>query len=138
MIHAYERTIEVTYDPADSNYKWVRSSEGWIGGVCEGLAKSFDIPVWAMRLIWVLGTFLSIGTGILFYALFAFCLPDQHSIYEAERKKVLGVCLRLSRALNLEVGIVRIATFTFLGLAMRPPFLDPLVFFSESVLVDQE
>lgn len=109
-MHTQERIAEVVYDPSDQSYRWLRSSSGWIGGVCEGLARSFSMPVWAMRLIWVLGTFLALGTGVLFYAIFAYCLPDEHNAYEVEQKKVLGVCLRLSRALNMEVGLVRVLT----------------------------
>ena len=116
MTHTSERTVEVIYHPSDSEYKWVRSSEGWLAGVCEGLAESFNMPVWAMRAIWILGTLLSVGTGLFAYAILAYCLPEKHRVHEAEQKKVLGVCLRLSRALNMEVAVVRVLTI-FLALA---------------------
>lgn len=117
MENTYERMTEVVYHPNDKDtYKWVRSSQGWLAGVCEGLAPRFGMPIWAMRLIWVLGTLLAFGTGIFLYLILALCLPEENSLHEAENKKALGVCLRLSRAFNMEVGLVRVLT-VLLGLA---------------------
>ncbi len=35
--------------------------EGWIGGVCAGVAYKFEIPVWIVRLVWALAVF---GAGL--------------------------------------------------------------------------
>ena len=94
----------------DQDYKWVRASDGMLAGVCKGLADSFKVPLWAMRLIWVLATLLAFGTGLLVYAILAYCLPERNRISLGEQRKFLGVCLRLSRAFNMEAGLVRALT----------------------------
>lgn len=38
-----------------------------IAGVCSGIAEYFDVDVAIVRIIWVLGTILSIGMGIIAY-----------------------------------------------------------------------
>lgn len=111
-----DTTSEIVYHPADEDYKWVRSENGWIAGVCQGLADSFNLPVGVLRACVVLFTFLAFGTGLLVYLILAFCLPEKNSVALSEQKKLLGVCLRLSRAFNLEVGLVRALT-VFLALA---------------------
>lgn len=43
-----------------------------IAGVCGGLAESFNVDSTIIRLIWVLGAFVSGGLGILFYIICMF------------------------------------------------------------------
>lgn len=53
-----------------------------VGGVCAGLAHYFDLdPVWA-RLIYVLFTCLTVGTGILFYLLLMIIIPRAETTAE--------------------------------------------------------
>jgi phage shock protein PspC (stress-responsive transcriptional regulator) len=53
-----------------------------VGGVCSGLAHYFDIdPVW-IRLIYVLFTALTVGTGILFYILLMVIIPRAETTAE--------------------------------------------------------
>ena len=112
-----ERTARVDFHPGDSQtYKWVRSHGGWIAGVCEGLSQSFGLPVWALRLGWVLLALFSLGLGALLYMFAALSLPTEDTIAQVERKRMLGVCLRLSQAFQMEVGLVRILAL-LMGLA---------------------
>lgn len=48
-----------------------------IAGVCGGLAEYFNIDPSIIRVIWVLGTFASIGLGILAYVILALVLPEK-------------------------------------------------------------
>ena len=115
--NSQHKSADVVYHPTDNqDYKWVRSSNGVFAGVCEGLARSLNIPTWAMRLLWIILTFAAFGTGLIIYLILAFCLPDEHSIPKSEQSKFMGVCLRLSRAFNIEVGVIRALT-VFLALA---------------------
>ena len=117
MNHSNYRNADVVFHPGDSqNSKWVRSTHGWLAGVCEGLSRQFGMPVWSLRTIWVLFTLLSFGTGVAIYFVLAICLPDDRNLAFVENKKLLGVCVRLSRLFNLEVGVVRALT-VLLGLA---------------------
>lgn len=38
-----------------------------IAGVCSGFAEYFDVDPALVRILWVLGTILSIGAGIILY-----------------------------------------------------------------------
>ena len=48
-----------------------------IAGVCGGLGESLNIDPNIIRVLWVFGTFMSIGVGILLYLILAFLLPEQ-------------------------------------------------------------
>jgi phage shock protein PspC (stress-responsive transcriptional regulator) len=51
-----------------SEKKLYRSrSQKMLGGVCGGLSEYFDVDVSVVRVLWVIGTLLSIGLGILAY-----------------------------------------------------------------------
>jgi|GEM_PF-6472970 len=84
--------------------QWMRSQNGWVAGVCEGLAESFDFPVFWVRLAWGLSLFM--GFGFLLYIVAAFCVPERGS--EVVKKKFLGVCYRLSKSLNFDLSFIRI------------------------------
>jgi phage shock protein PspC (stress-responsive transcriptional regulator) len=59
---------------------------------------------------------LAWGTGLALYIICWICMPRADRVLEAQRGRVLGVCFRLSRALNVDVAIVRIlALFAALG-----------------------
>ena len=91
--------------------KWVRSRDGLIAGICEGLGVSLDISPWLLRAIWLLAVF-AFGSGILLYFMFWFSLPrvDRHE--SQIQKKFLGVCYRLSKKMDMDVGLVRFITLT--------------------------
>ena len=51
-----------------NNKKLVRPRNGRkISGVCLGIAEYFGIDVTVIRVLWVLGTLLFLGTGIILY-----------------------------------------------------------------------
>lgn len=62
-------------------FRWIRDSrlsrtdDRWIGGVCGGLARRFDISPTLMRAL-LLGSALLFGFGAAFYAFAWFLLPD--------------------------------------------------------------
>lgn len=86
--------------------KWVRAKDGALCGVCKGLARALDMPVGALRLIWMVSV-LFLGAGLGIYILFAVALPREDKVAEAGEARLLGVCARISRRSDLEVGIVR-------------------------------
>lgn len=90
---------------ATSN-RWVRSQNGLIAGVCEGVARRFRIDPWLVRILWLVSV-LALGTGVLLYVVLAFSLPREDRLATAHDKRVLGVCSRLSRASGIDVGLVR-------------------------------
>ncbi|MBP9673720.1 MAG: PspC domain-containing protein [Bacteriovoracaceae bacterium] len=100
---------------------FVRSTQGKIGGVCLGLANSFDTEVWIFRTICILTCFLW-GSGILLYLILMLILPREDQLEKYHQKKILGVCLKLSKKINAELGVVRLISFLLLfaslGLAL--------------------
>lgn len=53
-----------------NNKKLVRPRNGRkISGVCLGIAEYFGIDVTVIRVLWVLGTLLFLGTGIILYSM---------------------------------------------------------------------
>ena len=89
--------------------RWVRSQDGILAGVCSGLSHSFGVDTWLVRLIWLIAV-LAFGTGVLAYILLAICLPREDQLRLAYQKRILGVCARLAKKFDLDVGIVRFAT----------------------------
>ncbi len=97
------------------NQPVTRSTNGVLAGVCAGIAERFDVPAWAVRVLWLLFV-LAWGTGIAFYLVCFICIPRSDRAAEAQKPKLLGVCFRLSRALAIDVSIIRvIAVFAALG-----------------------
>jgi phage shock protein C len=93
---------------------WVRSKDGIFFGVCKGLAESFGFHPWLLRLILLVAIFF-FGVGFMIYLIFAITLPRQDRVLESREAKIMGVCYRLSRMLDMEVGLVR---FVFLLLTL--------------------
>lgn len=86
--------------------KWVRSKDGAVFGVCKGLAKTLEIPVGALRLFW-LASMLFFGAGVGIYLILAVTLPREDKVAEAMEPWILGVCAKISRRMEIEVGAVR-------------------------------
>jgi len=95
-----------------TSMRWVRSKDGWIAGVCQGLSDSFGIETWILRLLWVMA-FFCFGTGLFFYLLLAICLPRQDKLDQALQRRVLGVCSMLAIRYDFEVGLVRFLAVIF-------------------------
>lgn len=88
-------------------YKWVKSRDGALLGVCKGLAKSLEIPVGLFRVLWLL-SILFMGIGLGLYILLAVCLPYEDRTESAMEPMFLGVCAAVSERMQLEVGITRL------------------------------
>ena len=86
--------------------RWVRSQDGWIAGVCEGLAKALGVQPWIVRVIW-LGGILFLGLSVFVYVGLMFSLPRDNQVAEAYQPKSLGVCNDLSQRFQTEVGLTR-------------------------------
>jgi phage shock protein PspC (stress-responsive transcriptional regulator) len=89
--------------------KWKRSTDGWILGVCEGLGLSFGINPNILRALLLLSMF-AFGTGFLIYMILGFTLPKEDAVFEYNESKFLGVCKRISRSSEIELGLVRVFT----------------------------
>jgi diaminohydroxyphosphoribosylaminopyrimidine deaminase/5-amino-6-(5-phosphoribosylamino)uracil reductase len=110
-----KKSVETAIALENSQMKWVRSKNGWLAGVCQGLGERFGIEVWILRACLLIAIFW-FGTGLLAYFLMAICLPREDRIEFAFHKRVLGVCAGISRRNDFEVGLVRLLT-VFLALS---------------------
>lgn len=89
--------------------RWVRSSDGWVFGVFDGLGERFEVEPNLLRAIWLLSVFL-FGSGIFIYLLMSMVLPREDKLERYEESKFLGVCLKLSRNYGVDLGLVRLIT----------------------------
>ena len=48
-----------------------------LGGVCAGLGEHLDVDPTVIRLVWVVLTAISMGTGILVYILARIIIPEE-------------------------------------------------------------
>jgi phage shock protein PspC (stress-responsive transcriptional regulator) len=89
--------------------RWVRSRDGVVAGVCEGLGRELGIEPWLLRAAWLLAV-LMFGTGILFYLILWWAMPREDQLAEAYDKRFLGVCAKMARKSGLDIGLVRALT----------------------------
>lgn len=87
-------------------FRWTRAKDGILFGVCKGVARALDVPVGALRLIWILGVLFG-GIGLGVYLLLAIGLPREDRVYQALQPRLLGVCVQVAKRVDLEIGIVR-------------------------------
>lgn len=92
-----------------TNEKWVRSNDGWLAGVCQGLAVRFGVEPWIMRAAW-LASIVFLGFGVLVYILLALTLPREDQLHSSHQEKFLGVCRKISLRTGFDVGLVRFIT----------------------------
>jgi len=95
-----------------TNSVLVRSKDGWIAGVCKGIADQMGLPPWLVRLVWIL-SIPCLGLSVLFYLFCALSFPREDMVEQSQRPRVLGVCYYLSRQSNIDVGILRLCTCFF-------------------------
>lgn len=91
--------------------RWLRSEDGILAGICSGLGRSFGMDPWLIRALWLIAI-LVFGTGILAYILLWIALPSETDAHRGQERRLLGVCARLSRQFDIEVGLVRLACLT--------------------------
>ena len=62
----------------DTEKKLYRSRrQKMVGGVCGGLAEYFELDVSIIRVLWVIGTIISAGVGILVYIIMLIVFPEK-------------------------------------------------------------
>lgn len=85
---------------------WTRSESGILAGVCQGMGERFEVDPWIIRVLWILSV-LGLGFGFLLYGILVIALPKENHQQQAQQKRILGVCARLSRSLEVDVGLLR-------------------------------
>lgn len=100
-----------------STNKWVRAEDGIIGGVCLSLARELQVEPWLVRVAWLM-SLMFLGTGLLAYIICVIALPRTDRLAEANETMIMGVCLRLSKRANLEIGLVRLIALTALFVSL--------------------
>jgi len=75
----FKRSKEGSETAGDEAKKMLYRSrdQKMIAGVCGGLAEYFELDVSVIRVLWVLGTIISIGIGIIVYVVMILILPEE-------------------------------------------------------------
>lgn len=94
---------------------WVRSKDGWFLGVCEGVAKIFELNPNLVRFIWFVSS-ICLFVPLPVYFILAITLPTEDKVEKALQPKILGVCWRLSQRFEIEIGLMRALAFMILFL----------------------
>ena len=90
--------------------KWVRPQNTPLAGVCGAIANALGVSAAIIRVIWLVAL-LIYGTGFFFYLVAWSFLPREDHQFDPDKPLFLGVCMRLAKKLDLEVSLVRMATF---------------------------
>lgn len=109
-----------------SRPKWVRSGDGVVAGVFQGLGKSFDMDPNVLRLIWLISV-LFFGSGLLIYVMLAWILPREDKLNDYNQKKILGVCQAISHKSGIELGLIRLLAVGSLILSFGLTFVAYMV-----------
>ena len=69
-----------------------------LDGVCGGIAEYFDIDPTLVRLIWILFTACSLGSGIIAYIIAATVMPKKSDTLESEKNlKLLQNIIKIDK-----------------------------------------
>lgn len=96
---------------------WVRSENGMIFGVCQGIANRFDIDVMLVRIVFVVMTLMGLS-GVFLYLALAIGIPHENDLPGSMEPRLFGVCARFARRFNFDVGLIRslcLITLLFTG-----------------------
>lgn len=120
------------YDISETNHYQFLRQDGIVAGIAGGIAYSFDLPIWAVRLVMLFSFFASCGLTLIFYfvAAFSFTSKSRYQTY-GDSPKFLGVCYDLAPIIGLDVGWLRFAILLlsiFTGF-FPVPFLYFLTYF---------
>jgi len=113
----------------------VRVDNGYIAGVCGGVARRVGLPPMLVRLAW-LAAVAFFGTGLLLYAVLWWVMPAQRNVpleptvwvqdqygrrppleRTVRDRKIFGVCGGLARRLDVDPTLLRLATIALAGLS---------------------
>lgn len=83
----------------------------WVLGVAAGLARSYKMPIWIVRLLFIGTTIFGGGIGLLVYVILWISL----FAVDSESPKLLGVFSRLHYRYNLDISYFRVIS-VFIGL----------------------
>ena len=128
-----------------------RSPNAMVGGVCEGMANRYDLPVGLIRLSWLVSV-LFFGTGALLYLLMWWIVPRADAVpLEASTwgldeaghpqaplartevdRMFLGVCGGLARRWRMDPSLVRLGA---VGLAIMSFGTSALIYLLGAVLL---
>lgn len=110
-----------------STLRWTRSDDAIIGGVAKGLARTFDLEPWLVRVVFlILG---AMGFGIILYFMFLISLPKESDLGATDRKMILGVCLELHKRGHLELGLARFIALGLLVLSWGSALVGYLILY---------
>lgn len=91
--------------------QWVRSRNGMVAGVFDGLGKSYGINPILLRLLWISSVCL-FGFGVLLYLILAVLMPAEGTEREYyDKSMLLGVCRRISQQWGHDLVLVRLLFF---------------------------
>lgn len=62
---------------ASKKLRRTTGKEAMLFGICGGMSKFFSLDASLIRVLWVVVTFLGIGSPILIYAIMAFIIPKE-------------------------------------------------------------
>jgi phage shock protein PspC (stress-responsive transcriptional regulator) len=104
------------------NTVFVREN-GVFGGVCGGLAKRLDVPVFILRLALVISFFCTFGITFLVYLSAVLAFPTKLTLSFGEGPKFLGVCHRLAPRLGIHETWLRFSVLiAWIATAFVPVF----------------
>lgn len=90
--------------------KLVRSDDKIIAGVCAGIADYFGIDPTIVRLLWILLTIFSVGTGVILYIIAAIIIPHEkaHSKETDSAVKIITAIAAVLIVLILCISLIAI------------------------------
>jgi phage shock protein PspC (stress-responsive transcriptional regulator) len=118
-----------------ANNRLVRVEDGWIAGVCGGVAQRVGLPPTLVRLAWIAAVAF-FGTGLLLYGVLWWLMPSERDVpvepsvwvrgengrrppleRTAHDKKIFGVCGGLARRADVDPTLVRLGALALAGLS---------------------
>ncbi len=77
LLYNRQRELKSMNEDVMNNPLHLSANDKKLAGVCGGLGESLGIDSNIVRVLWVFGTFMSIGVGVLLYIILALLLPEQ-------------------------------------------------------------
>ena len=114
--------------------------QGKIAGVCAGLADYFDFDVTLVRVIFVIGGFITGGAAVLLYIIFAIVLPVSGSTISSAKahivndEKISDKFERFGRDLKSNGSVNRMRNYLGAGLVLFGIWLLLSQLFPQSVI----
>ena len=122
-----------------SNYEaqLTRATNGYVGGVCEGMGRHFGVSPTLLRVLWIASVLL-LGTGILLYLVLWWIIPREDTMPEepvvwrklsngehappmrrtAVDRKLFGVCGGLARRWGIDPSVMRLVVLSLATLSL--------------------